>query len=78
MRNGNTVEQNLSLMSFGASNSPGQSELTFRPGTKVRRREKRSALMMFNDYQSLVAGLLLVPSRTGRIGRMRGKLLLMA
>ena len=34
--------------------------------------------MMFNDYQSLVAGLLLVPSRTGRIGRMRGKLLLMA
>ena len=78
MRNGNTVEQNLSLMSFGASNSPGQSELTFRPGTKVRRREKRSALMMFNDYQSLVAGLLLVPSRTGPIGRMRVKQLLMA
>jgi hypothetical protein len=34
--------------------------------------------MMFNDYQSLAAGLLLVPSRTGPIGRMRGKLLLMA
>ena len=78
MRNGNTVEQNLSLMSFGASNSPGQSELTFRPGTKVRRREKRSALMMLNDYQSLATGLLLVPSRTGPIGRMRVKQLLMA
>ena len=34
--------------------------------------------MMLNDYQSLATGLLLVPSRTGPIGRMRGKLLLMA
>ena len=78
MRNGNTDEQNLSLMSFGASNLPGQSELTFRPDTEVNPREKRPALMMLNDYQSLAAGLLLVPSRTGPIGRMRGKLLLMA
>lgn len=78
MRNGNTGEQNLNLMSFGASNLPGQSELTFRPGKQLKRREKRSALIMFNDYHSLATGLLLVPSRTGPIGRMRGTILLMA